>query len=287
MEQSIIRLYDEYTHTPLPRRVFLDRLVKLTGSAAAAAALLPLIENRYAHAAVIAEDDPRIEIMTAGFPMEGREMSGYLAKPAGGSDLPAVLVIHENRGLNPHIQDVTRRLATEGFLAFALDALSADGGTPANEDTAREMIGKLDPVANLENYLAAIEFISDHPDGNGMAGCIGFCWGGGMANQLTLWADESLNAAVSYYGKPLTAEEAQNVNAPLLLHYAGLDERINATMPAFEEALKTGKKDFELHLYDGVNHAFNNDTNAARYNKEAADLAWSRTVEFLRKHLKV
>ena len=193
-------------------------------------------------------------------------------------------MIHENRGLNPHIQDVTRRLATEGFLAFALDALSADGGTPANEDTAREMIGKLDPVANLENYLAAVEFISDHPDGNGMAGCIGFCWGGGMANQLTLWADESLNAAVSYYGKPLTAEEAQNVNAPLLLHYAELDKPITDGWPAYEQALKAAGKTYEAHIYKGANHGFHNDS-TPRYDEAAAKLAWDRTIAWFSKYL--
>jgi carboxymethylenebutenolidase len=286
MDQSIIRLYDEYTHAPLPRRVFLDRLAKLTGGAAAAMALLPILENRYAQAAIVAEDDPRLETSIARVQLEGREVTGYLAKPAGARDIPAVLVIHENRGLNPHIRDVTRRLALEGFLTLGLDALSPQGGTPENEDSAREMIGKLDATANLENYIAAVDFLSDHQDGNGMAGCVGFCWGGGLANQLAIWA-ENLDAAVAYYGRPLTRDEAPNVNVPLLLHYAGLDERINAGIPEFEEALKAKKRKYTIHMYDGVNHAFNNDTNEARYNKEAAELAWGRTVQFLRDRLKV
>ena len=286
MDQSIIRLYDEYTHAPLPRRVFLARLAQLTGGAAAAMALLPILENRYAHAALVAENDPRLAISTVDIPVEGRKLSGYLAKPAGLSDIPSVLVIHENRGLNPHIKDVTRRLALEGFVTLGLDALSPQGGTPENEDAAREMIGKLDATANLENYIAAVDWLSDNPSGNGMAGCVGFCWGGGMANQLAIWA-ENLDAAVAYYGKPLTKAEAPNVNVPLLLHYAGLDDRINAGIPEFEEALKAKKRKFTIHMYDGVNHAFNNDTNEARYNKEAADLAWGRTVEFLKGRLKV
>jgi carboxymethylenebutenolidase len=284
MDQRIIDLYDAYTHGALPRRDFMDRLAQLAGGAGAAATLLGVLQNDYARAAVIAEDDPRIVTETVTYEAAGGKVSGYLARLKGGAKRPAVIVIHENRGLNPHIKDVTRRLAVDGFLAFAVDALSPLGGTPADEDKAREMIGRLDRDQTLARYAAAVPFLATRPESNGKVGAVGFCWGGGMANRLAA-AGTPLAAAVAYYGMPLPPEEVPKITAPLLLHYAGLDERINAGVPAFEEALKKNKKVYELHMYPGANHAFNNDTNAARYNKEAADLAWGRTIAFLKKTL--
>jgi carboxymethylenebutenolidase len=284
MDQRIIDLYDAYTHGALPRRDFMDRLAQLAGGAGAAATLLGVLQNDYARAAVIAEDDPRIVTETVTYEAAGGKVSGYLARLKGGAKRPAVIVIHENRGLNPHIKDVTRRLAVDGFLAFAVDALSPLGGTPADEDKAREMIGSLDRDQTLARYAAAVPFLATRPESNGKVGAVGFCWGGGMANRLAA-AGTPLAAAVAYYGMPLPPEEVPKITAPLLLHYAGLDERINAGVPAFEEALKKNKKVYELHMYPGANHAFNNDTNAARYNKEAADLAWGRTIAFLKKTL--
>ena len=284
MDQKIIDLYDEYTHAPLPRRVFLKRLASLTGSLAAATALVPLLEANQAHAAIIAPEDGRLATSRITLPGATGEISGYLAHPKSAARLPAVIVIHENRGLNPHIEDVTRRLALEGFVALAPDLLSPAGGTPANEDTAREMIGKLDAGQVVQNLIQARDFLAAHAAANGKVGAVGFCWGGGMANELAVHAP-GLNAGVAYYGRQPKSEVVAQIQAPLLLHYAGLDKRINEGIPAFEAALKAVGKSYELHLYEGVNHAFNNDTSEARYNKEAADLAWSRTVSFFRQHL--
>ena len=284
MDQRIIDLYDAYTHGAVPRRDFMDRLAQMAGGAGAAAALLGVLQNDYARAAVIAEDDPRIAAETTTYDAAGSKVSGYLARLKGGAKRAAVIVIHENRGLNPHIKDVARRLAVDGFLALGVDALSPLGGTPADEDKAREMIGSLKPDETLARYVAAVSFLGAHPESTGKVGTVGFCWGGGMANRLAA-AGTQLAAAVAYYGMPLPPDQVPKITAPLLLHYAGLDERINAGVPAFEEALKKNGKAYELHMYAGANHAFNNDTNAARYDKQAAELAWGRTIAFLKKHL--
>jgi len=286
MDQKIIDLYDAYTHGALGRRDFLDRLAQIAGGATAAATLLGVLQNDYAHAEIVPANDPRLATETAGYEVAGTKVSGTLARLEGGGKRPAVIVIHENRGLNPHIQDVARRLAVEGFLAFAVDALSPLGGTPADEDKAREMIGTLDRVDTLARVAGAVPFLAAHPDSNGKVGAVGFCWGGAMANRLAA-AGTSLSASVAYYGMPLPAEDVPKISAALLLHYAGLDERINAAVPAYEAALKAAGKAYELYTYPGANHAFNNDTNAARYDKEAADLAWGRTIAFLQKHLGV
>jgi len=221
---------------------------------------------------------------TASYDAPGTKVGGYLARLKGGTKRPAVVVIHENRGLNPHIKDVARHLAVDGFLALAVDALSPLGGTPADEDKAREMIGTLDRDETLRRIAAAVPFLAAHPESNGKVGAVGFCWGGAMANRLAA-AGTSLAASVAYYGMPLPAEEVPKVTAALLLHYAGLDERINAGMAAYEAALKASGKACEQYVYPGANHAFNNDTNAARYDKAAADLAWGRTIAFLKKRL--
>ena len=284
MDQKIIDLYDEYTHAPLPRRVFLERLAVTAGGAAAVSAILPLLENNYARAAKVSETDPRIATGTMTFTGATGPVNGYLAMPASGSTHPAVVVIHENRGLNPHIEDVTRRLATDGFLAMAVDALSPMGGTPDDQDQARDMIGKLDPGTTVGNYLAAVSTLKGHEKSNGKVGCVGFCWGGGMANQLAV-RSRDLSAAVAYYGRQPQTELVPQISAPVLLHYAGLDTRINAGMDAYAEALKANGKRFEMHVYEGVNHAFNNDTNPARYDEAAAKVAWDRTVDFLKREL--
>jgi carboxymethylenebutenolidase len=281
MDQKIITLFDTYTHGGMSRRAFMDRLALMAGSTAAATALLPMLENNYAFAAMVPEDDPRL-ILTEGEIAPG--IKGLLAIPKEATGkLPAVVVIHENRGLNPHIKDVTRRMALEGFVAFGADYLAPAGGTPADEDKAREMIGTLKPAEITAYSMAAVKALAAHPQGTGKVGAVGFCWGGGAVNSLAV-ADPTLAAGVAYYGRQADAAEVPKITAPLMLHYASLDERVNAGIPAFEEALKAAAKAYELHMYEGANHAFNNDTNAARYNKEAADLAWGRTVAFLKKH---
>jgi len=284
MDQRIIDLYDEYTHAPLDRRVFIERLAALTGSVAAAMAALPLLENR-AVAAVVAPDDARVTASTVEFPGQGGAVRGYLVKPASGTKFGAVVVIHENRGLNAHIEDVTRRLAVGGFLALAPDFLSPAGGTPADEDQARDLIGKLDPAATTANAVAAVAYLRGHPDGNGKVGAVGFCWGGGQVNQLAV-NDPTLDAAVAYYGRQPDPAAVPKIKAPLLLHYAGLDTRINEGIAAYKAALDKAGVSYQLYMYEGANHAFNNDTSAERYNAEAAKLAWDRTLAFFAEKLK-
>ena len=286
MDQRIIDLYDEYTHAPLDRRVFITRLAQLTGSAAAAMALVPLLEANQAHAALVPAEDPRLETSHLAYPGATGEIKAYMARPKGDAKLPAVIVIHENRGLNPHVEDVTRRVALEGFVALAPDLLSPMGGTPANEDTARDMIGKLDGQQTVQNLVSAVTFLEQRANSNGKVGVMGFCWGGGMVGDLAVNAPD-LDAAVVYYGRQPKASEVEKIKAPMLLHYAGLDTRINEGIPAFEEALKKANKPYTLYIYEGANHAFNNDTSEARYSKQAAEQAWSRTIAFLREHLKI
>ena len=283
--QDVIALYDEYTHAPLPRRVFLKRLSAITGSAAAASAVLPLLENNYAQAAIVPPGDARLTTSKVAFPSSKGEVKAYLALPAGVSGrLPSVIVIHENRGLNPHIEDVTRRLALAGFVALAPDYLSPQGGTPADEDKARDMFTKVDAHSIAGVSQGALAFLKGHERSTGKVGVVGFCWGGGAVNQLAVESPD-LNAGVAYYGMQAKAEDVSRIKAPLLLHYAALDERINAGIPAYEAALKAAGKNYVIHLYPGVNHAFNNDTNSARYDEAAATLAWQRTVDFLLKNL--
>lgn len=285
MDQRIISLYDDFTHGGMSRRDFMDRLTKLAGSSAGAAALLPVLQNNYAAAAVVAPNDPRLAIEEASFPGPKGAVKGTLMRPkAAAGKLPAVLVIHENRGLNPHIEDVARRLALEGFLAFGIDFLSVAGGTPQDEDKARDMIGALDLANTQAEGVAAIDWLSGLPQSTGAVGAVGFCWGGGMVNRLAA-ASPRLKAGVAYYGAQIPAEQAARIKGALLLHYAGLDERINAGIPAYRAALKAAQVRHTIQVYEGVNHAFNNDTNAARYDKAAADLAWSRTVAFLKQEL--
>jgi carboxymethylenebutenolidase len=282
---EMIRLYDEYTHLTLDRRKFMGQLTKLTGSAAAAAAIVPLLEASQARAAIVPEDDARLKSENITYPAAAGQMKGYLVSPVeAAGKLPAVIVIHENRGLNPHIRDVARRFALDGFLALAPDFLAPAGGTPANEDEARDMIGKLDPAQTIANAVATVAYLKQHSSSNGKVGAVGFCWGGGVVNRLAVNAPD-LAAAVAYYGSVPDPADVSKIKAKLLLHYAGLDERTNAGIPAFRKALEAAGVEHQIYVYKGANHAFNNDTSEARYNKEAADLAWGRTIEFLKSAL--
>lgn len=283
--QAMIDAYDEYTHLTLDRRGFMAKLTRLAGSGAAAAAIAPMLAASSASAAIVAPDDARVVAQDVVYPGAAGEMKGYLVRPAGADGkLPAVIVIHENRGLNPHIRDVARRMALEGFVALAPDYLSPLGGTPADEDAAREMIGKLDRAAVAANGVATVAFLEGHDLVTGKVGAMGFCWGGGAVNDLAV-ASPALDAGVAYYGRQANAADVARIEAPLLLHYAGQDERINAGIDAYRAALEAGGKTFTIHVYDGVQHAFNNDTAEARYDAAAAKLAWERTVAFFGEHL--
>ena len=283
--QAMIDAYDEYTHLTLDRRGFMEKLSKLAGSGVAAAAIAPLLAANQARAAIVAEDDARLKGEDITYPGGAGEMKGYLVHPAGQSGkLPAVIVIHENRGLNPHIRDVARRVALEGFLVLAPDYLSPMGGTPADEDKARELFGTMDPAQTIANGVATVAFLKGHELSNGNVGAVGFCWGGGTVNTLAVNAPD-LKAGVAYYGaQPKDEAAIARINAALLLHYAGQDERINAGIDAYRAALEKAGKNFEIHVYEGAQHAFNNDTSEARYDKAAADLAWGRTIAFLKKN---
>lgn len=283
MDQQIINLYDEYTHKPLSRQDFLKRLAVLAGGTAAAMTLLPLLESNYARAAVTPTEDLFIETVSyAGVP---NQMSAYIARPKVQKKYPAVVVIHENRGLTPHIEDVTRRAASAGYLAIAPNALSALGKTPANEDEARQLFTELKQENNLQNFINVFPYLATRSDYNSKVGCVGFCWGGAMANSLAV-AVPQLQAAVAFYGRQPALEDVPKMKTPVQLHYAGQDERVNAGMAAYEEALKKHNIPYEQYVYDGVQHAFHNDTSAARYNEMAAKLAWQRTLAFFAKHLK-
>lgn len=282
MNQQIINLYDEYTHKPLSRHDFLKRLTLLVGSTAAAMAILPQLEGNYAHAAVTQQDDLLTEYIK--YPGVPNEMTAYIARPQKSGQYPAVIVIHENRGLNAHIEDVARRVANAGYLAIAPNALSALGKTPATEDEARQWFGEIKPEDALQNFTKATAYLASRKDYNGKLGCVGFCWGGAMANNLAVNVPE-LKAAVAFYGRQAAVADVPKIKAALQLHYAGQDERVNAGMAEYEAALKTAGVRYEQYLYEGAQHAFHNDTSPARYNEAAAKLAWQRTLDFFRKHL--
>ncbi len=286
MDQRIINLYDNFTHGGMNRREFLDRLTTLAGSAAAATALLPLLQNDYAQAAIVADNDPRLAIERVAYDSPKGKINGYLARPKAMGKRPAVIVIHENRGLNPHIQDVTRRFAVEGFLAYAPDLLSLVGGTPPTDDEARDLHAKLNREDAIVAAVAAVPFLQKHPESTGKVGATGFCFGGGIVNRMATDSPD-LVAGAPYYGAQAPADKVPAIKAALLLHYAEVDENINKGIAAYEAALKANNKKYTIHNYPGAQHAFNNDTGAARYNKAAADLAWGRTVEFFKQELGV
>jgi len=285
MDQTIIDLYEKYTHDLLDRREFLKKLGILFGSAAAANALLPLLETNYARAGVVSKDDPRLKTGYINYPGATDEIRAYFARPKGDAKLPGVIVAHENIGLVPHIEDVTRRVALEGFLAIGPDALSPVGGTPKDDNEAKKLINKLDSQSTVNDYVAAVKYLQYHPESTGKVGIIGFCWGGGVANQVAVKTPD-LTVAVPFYGRQPAPEDVPKIKASLLLHYGGLDKRINKGIPAFEAALKQASIDYRMYMYKGAKHAFFNDDKADRYHKEAAQLAWKRTADFLTEKLK-
>jgi carboxymethylenebutenolidase len=282
MDARILKLYDEYTHAPLPRRVFIERLAGLCGSTAAAMALLPLLDNNYAKAATVPADDPRVATSWITYKGASGDVKAYLATPRSGpAKRPGVIVVHENRGVTPHIEDVTRRVALAGFTGLGVDLLSSLGGTPADEDKARDLFAKIDRDTVYLDAVAAVSYLESRPDASGPVGAVGFCFGGQIVNQIAT-AAPSLDAAVPFYGRQPPASDVAKIKARMLLHYAGNDEGINAGIAAYEAALKANGVAYEQHVYPGVQHAFHNDTSAARYNKAAADLAWTRTIAFLK-----
>ena len=283
MDQRIINLYDEYTHKPLSRNEFLRRLILLTGSTAAAMALLPMIEVNHANAAITPHED--LFTQRISYPGVNGDMQAYVARPKEERKYATVVVIHENRGLNAHIEDVTRRAASAGYLAIAPNALSTLGGTPANEDEARTKFQELKPEDNLQNFIKVFPYLQTRKDANGHFGCVGFCWGGAMANSLAVNVP-SLIAAVAFYGRQADAADVPKIKSAIQLHYGGLDERVNSGIPEYEEALKKNNIPYELYIYKGANHAFHNDTAPTRYNEAAAKLAWQRTMDFFAKHLR-
>lgn len=282
MNQEIINLYDEYTHKPLTRNEFLRRLAVLTGSMAAALAILPSIEVNAAQAKITGDEDLFTEYIS--YPGTPGNMEAYIARPKAEKKYAAVVVIHENRGLNAHIEDVARRAAKAGYLAIAPNALSAIGAKPANEDEARSKFQELKAEDNLQNFIKVFEYLATRKDYNGKAGCVGFCWGGAMSNNLAVSVPE-LKAAVAFYGRQAKTEDVPKIKAALQLHYGSLDERVNAGIAAYTEALNANKVNYELYMYEGAQHAFHNDTAPTRYNEAAAKLAWERTLSFFEKHL--
>jgi len=282
MKQEIINLYDEYTHKPLSRGEFLKRLSILTGGMTAALTILPSLESNYAIAQV-SENELFTEMIT--YKGSNGDMKAYVARPKEMKAYPTMIIIHENRGLTPHIEDVARRAAQAGFLAIAPNALSMANPVPANEDEARTAFSQLKAEDNLANFIKVFDYLPSRKDSNGNIGCVGFCWGGAMANSLAV-AVPNLKAAVAFYGRQPATADVPKIKSAVQLHYASLDERVNAGAKEYEEALKVNGKDYELYMYEGVNHAFHNDTSAARYNEAAAKLAWQRTIDFFRKYLK-
>jgi carboxymethylenebutenolidase len=265
--------------------MFIRRLAIITGSSAAALALFPVLEEDEIIAAGKPKKEPALITEFIKYPAETGEMRAFLARPKKGKKFPAVIVIHENRGLVPHIQDVTRRMAREGFLTIAPDALSPLGGTPEDISNVGEMFKQLNSEQTTKNFVAAVKYLKTHPLSTGKVGCTGFCWGGAMTNQVAVNSPD-LNAAVPYYGRQPAPEDVEKIKAPIMAHYAGNDAGINAGIPAFEEALKKYNKEYQIFIYEGASHAFNNDSNPERYNEQAAKLAWGRTIAFFKEKLK-
>ena len=286
-DQELLILFDAYVHGTIDRRGFLDRAQKFAVGGMTAAMLLTTLSPDFARAQVVPKDDSRIKTETLDYasPNGSGTVKGYLAKPANMTGkLPMVLVVHENRGLNPHIEDITRRLALDNFVAFAPDALTPLGGYPGDEDKAREQFAKLDQKKTAEDFMAAANYLKSRPESNGKLGAVGFCFGGGVVHMLSTRLPE-LNAGVPFYGNHPAAAEVVKVKAPLLIQFAGIDERINAAWPTYEAALKAANANYTAHVYPGTQHGFNNDT-TPRFDAAAAKLAWGRTLEFFNKTLR-
>ena len=287
LRQRAIALYDQFTHEGQDRRRFMADLTRLAGSAAAASVLLAGIAADPAAATIIAEDDPRVAgKMVTWEAAPGRKLTGYWAAPKAGGVHPAVMVVHENRGLQPYTRDVARRLAIAGFNALAPDFLTPSGGTPlGDDDKARAMIGALDLAQTVRDGVATLAWLRERARSTGKVGVVGFCWGGALVDRIAIAAGRSLSGGVAFYGPAPDPAEAVKVQAPLLLHYAGLDTRVDEGAKPWVAALQAAKKDVTAYTYPGVNHAFHNDTSAERYDKAAATLAWDRTISFFRRTL--
>ena len=284
MDKKINHLIDNYRKGRTSRRIFIKKLAALTGSTAVAIALLPVVEESDFAFSGLTQDTSSVVSEFIEYPGKTGKMRAYLSRPERGNKFPAVIVIHENRGLVPHIQDVTRRMAGEGFLSLAPDALSPVGGTPDDISDVASLFKQLNSEETTRNFVAAVKYLKTHPLSTGKVGCTGFCWGGALTNQVAVNSPD-LDAAVPYYGRQPAPEDVEKIKAPLMAHYAENDPGINAGIPAFEEALKAYNKEYKIFVYEGTGHAFNNDTNPGRYNEKAAKLAWERTVAFFREKL--
>jgi carboxymethylenebutenolidase len=285
--QELLDLFHEYQHGDIDRRTFLDRLGKFAVGGLTVAAIFESLTPNYAWAQQVKPDDKRIKVgyETVQSPAGNGSIKGYLAQPAKNGKRPVVLVIHENRGLNPYIEDVARRLALADYVAYAPDGLTSVGGYPGNDEEGAAAFRKVDGKKMTEDFVAAAKWLKARPDSNGKLGAVGFCFGGGMVNQLAVILGKDLNAGVAFYGRQAAVADVPKISAPLLLQYAGNDERINAGIAAYEEALKANSKVYAVHTYDGKQHGFHNDT-TPRYDAEAAKLAWDRTLDWFKKHLK-
>lgn len=286
-DPELLALFDRYVHGGITRREFVDGAARFAVGGLSAAALLETLSPNYAWAQQVPKDDSRLKAEYVNYPSPqgSGNIRGYLARPAkAGGRLPGVVVVHENRGLNPYIEDVARRLGVLNFLALAPDALTPAGGYPGDDDKGRELQAKLDPAKMIEDFVAAAVFLKSHAECSGKVGVVGFCYGGGVANTLAVRISD-LGAAVPFYGRQPATEDVAKIKCPLLIHYAGLDERINAGWPAYEAALKANHVTHTAYTYDGANHGFHNDT-TPRYDKAAATLAWERTVDFFNKTLR-
>jgi carboxymethylenebutenolidase len=285
--QELLDLFHEYQHGDIDRRAFLDRAGKFAVGGLTVAAIFESLTPNYAWAQQVPPDDKRIKVgyEVVQSPSGNGSIKGYLARPAQGKKLPAVLVIHENRGLNPYIEDVARRLALAKFVAFAPDGLTSVGGYPGSDEKGAALFRTVDGKKMTEDFVAAARWLKARTDSTGKLGAVGFCFGGGMVNQLAVRLGADLNAGVAFYGRQPGADDVPKISAPLLLHYAGNDQGVNAGIAAYEAALKANKKAYQLYMYEGKQHGFHNDT-TPRYDEAAAKLAWSRTLEFFNKHLR-
>ncbi|MBV9926775.1 MAG: dienelactone hydrolase family protein [Acidobacteria bacterium] len=285
--QELLDLFHEYQHGDIDRRTFLDRAGKFAVGGLTVAAIFEGLQPNYAWAQQVPPDDKRIKVgyETVQSPAGNGSIKGYLARPSKGKKWPAVLVIHENRGLNPYVEDVARRLALQNFVAFAPDGLTSVGGYPGNDEKGAALFREVDGKKMTEDFVAAARWLKARPDSTGKLGAVGFCFGGGMVNQLAVRLGPDLNAGAAFYGRQAGADDVPKIAAPLLLHYAGNDQRVNEGIPAYEAALKANKKTYAVYMYDGKQHGFHNDT-TPRYDAEAAKLAWTRTLEFFNKYLR-
>ena len=285
--QELLDLFHEYQHGDIDRRTFLDRSVKFAVGGLTVAAIFEGLTPNYAWAQQVPGDDKRIKVgyEVVQSPAGNGSIKGYLARPAKGKKLPVVLVIHENRGLNPYIEDVARRLALANFIAFAPDGLTSVGGYPGSDEKGAAAFRTVDGKKMTEDFVAAARWLKARPDSTGKLGAVGFCFGGGMVNQLAVRLGADLNAGVAFYGRQAGADDVPRISAPLLLHYAGNDQGVNAGIANYEAALKANNKVYTVHMYDGKQHGFHNDT-TPRYDEAAAKLAWTRTLEFFNKYLR-